>query len=126
MLSDLPPIDLFSSVFFLRTAYEYLKLGLTYEKGFETDLLELLRLCLSYYRCSKIENIDLRYNKSELRKQLGDWFALSPFSDYSLFLDIEDVIIDSKYNKNSLSQNDYEKPKSIASEQYNYVQMFTL
>ena len=55
----------------IRTVYENLKLGLTYEKGYETDLLELLRLCYWYYGCSMVEKIDLRYKESELRGQLA-------------------------------------------------------
>lgn len=70
-LSDVVSMDLLSLVFFLRTVYENLKLGLTYEKGYETDLLELLRLCHWYYRCSKVEKIDLSYKQSELHEQLG-------------------------------------------------------
>ena len=71
MLSDLLPMDLYSFVFFLRTAYENVKLGLTYEEGFETDLLELLRLAHWYYKCSKVQNIDFKYKKSELSEQLS-------------------------------------------------------
>jgi hypothetical protein len=70
-LSLVLPMDLLSLVFFFRSAYENLKLDLTYEKGYETDLLELLRLCYWYYKCSKVEKIDLNYKQSELREQLA-------------------------------------------------------
>lgn len=70
MLSDLLPMDLYSFVFFLGTAYENVKLGLTYKEGFETDLLELLRIHW-YYKCSKVQNIDFKYKKSELSEQLS-------------------------------------------------------
>jgi hypothetical protein len=70
-LSHALPMDLLSLVFFFRTAYENSKLGFTYEKGHETDLLELLRLCHWYYKCSKVEKIDLNYKQSELREQLA-------------------------------------------------------
>ncbi|MFZ0512190.1 MAG: hypothetical protein WAM14_11335 [Candidatus Nitrosopolaris sp.] len=70
-LSDVLPMDLLSLIFFLRTVYENLKLGLTYDEGYETDLLELLRLCYWYYRCSKVEKSDLSHKQSELREQLA-------------------------------------------------------
>ncbi|MFZ0512819.1 MAG: hypothetical protein WAM14_14525 [Candidatus Nitrosopolaris sp.] len=129
MLSDLLPFDLFSSVLFLRTAYEYLKLGLTYEKGFETDLLELLRLCLWYYRCSKVENIDLRYKKSELRKQLGGELSvrvkkyLSPDPNQSTYelSEVLPVIISTKLSKDIYDiTNDFQEKVS------SYVSEFTI
>jgi hypothetical protein len=71
LLSDLIPMDFFSLLFFTRTAYENLKLGLTYEKGYETDLVELLRLCHWFHVCTSLDDINLNFKKSELVQQLG-------------------------------------------------------
>ena len=43
-LSHVLPMGLLSVVFFFRSAYENLKLGLTYEKGYETDLLRSIKI----------------------------------------------------------------------------------
>jgi hypothetical protein len=65
------PIDIFSLIFFIRSADDYLRLGLTYYNGYEPDLLELLRLCYWYYKSSQVTNIELAHKRSEICKQLG-------------------------------------------------------
>ena len=73
------PVEIYSLIFFIRSADDYLRvkkvngelIWLTYEAGFEPDIVELLRLCYWYYKCSSLSFISLNYKKIELRKQLG-------------------------------------------------------
>lgn len=73
------PVEIYSLIFFIRSADDYLRskkvngelIWLTYEAGFEPDIVELLRLCYWYYKCSSLSFISFNYKKIELRKQLG-------------------------------------------------------
>lgn len=63
-----------SLIFFIRSADDYLRereTKLTYDIGYEQDMLELLRFCYWYSKCSSLSTINFADKVKEIQNQIG-------------------------------------------------------